>query len=128
MLDHFAMAMLAVVGFFAQTSNNSPSIDPWVTVLQWGPAGVVLVLLGTGQLRFGREVKKAEELVAQERADKIKAEVERDAVNMKAAGEFIPLLTEATHLLADFKPKSADRSVATALAAIAEKLDEIDRK
>lgn len=119
--------ILSTLTFLGQTTNST-SPDPWVAVLQWGPAGIVLVLLGSGQLRFNREVKKAEELYQQERADKILAQKERDEVNTRAAGEFIPLLTEATHLLADFKPKTADRAISTALSAIADKLDEIDRK
>jgi hypothetical protein len=73
-------------------------------------------------------MKAAEERLADEKLARVKAEADRDLVNSKAATEFIPLLTEATHLLSDFKPKSPDRAVATALAAIAEKLEVIDRK
>lgn len=123
------LAGFPALGLLAQAANDhSSSLDPWVTILQWGPAGVVLVLLGSGQLRFNREVKKVEQLYELERTARIKAEEDRASVNTKAANEFIPLLTEATHILADFRPRSADRAVATALAAIAEKLEEIDRK
>lgn len=121
------LSSLSTIGFLGQ-ANNVSSPDPWVTVLQWGPAGVVLILLASGQLRFGREIKTAEERFQQERADRIKAENDRDLVNSKAANEFIPLLTEATHLLSEFKPKTPDRAIASALSAIAEKLEEIDRK
>lgn len=121
-------AAFSTAGIFGQTSGGGSSVDPWVTVLQWGPAGVVLILLASGQLRFGREIKTAEERYTLEREARIKAEADRDLVNSKAANEFIPLLTEATHLLSDFRPKSPDRAVATALAAIAEKLEDIDRK
>lgn len=126
-LGFSALSSLSTIGFLGQTSNVS-SPDPWVTVLQWGPAGVVLILLASGQLRFGREIKTAETLYTQEREARIKAETDRDIVNSKAANEFIPLLTEATRLLSDFRPKNPDRAVANALAAIADKLEEIDRK
>lgn len=130
MLKLLTFPVFAAIGILGQSSGagGGSSVDPWVTVLQWGPAGVVLVLLASGQLRFGREIKNCEVLYQQERADRIKAENDRDSVNSKAANEFIPLLTEATHLLSDFRPKTPDRGVATALAAIAEKLEQIDRK
>lgn len=130
MLKLLAFPIIAVVGIIGQTGggSGSSSVDPWVTILQWGPAGVVLVLLASGQLRFGREIKSSEELYKEEKAARVKAEQERDTVNAKAASEFIPLLTQATNLLSDFRPKNPDRAVATALAAIAEKLDEIEKK
>lgn len=131
MIKLLGVALLSALGvkLFGQASGGATPSDPWVLVLQWGPAGTVLVLLASGQLRFGREMKAAEERLKDERDARIKAENDRDLVNTKAASDFIPLLTEATHLLSDFRPKtSPDRAVATALAAIAEKLEEIDRK
>lgn len=119
-----------VGGFLAQATPSTPSssADPWVAVLQWGPAGVVLVLLGTGQLRFGREVKKQEELYEKAEARATKAEADRDAVNTKTANEFIPLLTEATRILGEFKPKTQEQAIASELSVIVKKLDDMTKK
>lgn len=123
-------SITTLFGFLSQTNSPNESIDPWVTVLQWGPAGVVLILLASGQLRFGREIKVIEERFKEEKESRVKAENDRDLVNTKTVNEFIPLLTEATQLLAGFRPSktATDHAVAIALADIAEKLDQIDRK
>lgn len=94
--------LAAVARIIAQVeSDGGNTNNPWLQVLQWGPPGVVLVLLGTGQLRFNREVKDKDTLLAEEKVARVKAEEWKDEQQKYNQDKVIPLLADVNRTLVE---------------------------
>lgn len=93
--------LAVIVRFVAQAAEASGGQETWVDVAKWGPPGVVLVLLATGQLRFGREVKDKEVLLAAEKLAREKAEAWKDEQQKYNQDKVIPLLADVNRTLVE---------------------------